>query len=126
MTSAGSVSMRVDIDHDFLSSILITAFDGNYGGSWYWATPAMDDWLKISDDGSEWLSVYITEREDSSGNQWMVTQGGILYALQYMLDNGKMDSDTLTAIREGDAGYIDADQADAIVQYCVFGELVYG
>lgn len=129
MTIDGSVVLSVDLESEFLSDILITAFDGSCGGSWYWATPAMDSWLKTDDlldsMGSRlWWSVYIAEREDSSGNQWTVTRGSVLLGIQRAIEEAYPG--VAQAVIEGDAGQVDADLADVIIQYAVFGKLVYG
>ncbi len=129
MTIDGSVILSVDLESEFLSDILITAFDKSYGGCWYWAIPAIEDWLKTDDlldsMGSRlWWSVYIAEREDSSGNQWTVTRGSVLLGIQRAIE--EVYPGVAQAVIEGDAGQFDATLADVIIQYAVFGKLVYG
>ena len=120
------IAMTKELTSDFLSDILITAFDAAYGGCWYWAVPseaAGDPW-KIED--GLWQRVYIEEREGDEEGTYCVSHLVLADGLQRMVDAGRMDSDIMTAISELDAGYIDADIADAIVQWGLFGKLVYG
>jgi hypothetical protein len=121
--------VSIDLPSEFLSDILITAFDGDYGGSWYWATPAMDNWLVTDDTLDEighrlWWSVYVAEREDSSGNQWLVTRGTVLLGIQRAIEDAYPG--VVQAVIEKDAGQFDATLADIVVQFGVFGEVVYG
>jgi hypothetical protein len=129
VTIDGSVVVSIDLPSEFLSDILITAFDGSYGGCWYWATPAMDGWLVTDDTRDElghrlWWSVYVAEREDNSGNQWLVTRGTVLLGIQRAIEDAYPG--VADAVIGKDAGDIDAELADIIVQYGVFGKLVYG
>lgn len=38
-TTEHAVDVRIGLKPDFLSDVLVTAFDGSYGACWYWARP---------------------------------------------------------------------------------------
>jgi hypothetical protein len=89
----------------------------------------MGNWLVTDDTLDElghrlWWSVYIAEREDSSGNQWLVTRGSVLLGIQRAIEEAYPG--VVQAVIEKDAGQFDATLADIIIQYAVFGKLVYG
>ena len=41
-----SIKIARDLPEEFLSDVMITAFDGGYGWSWHWFQPAAEDWLE--------------------------------------------------------------------------------
>jgi len=79
-----SISMRRELPAEFLSDILITAFDGDYGWSWNWFEPASEDWLKKSGNSEDpteglWLSCHVRLDQDSqTGNGLFDTTEGFI------------------------------------------------
>lgn len=131
------VTARVNLTPDFLSSILITAFDGMYGGCWYWAEPSAnaDDssWLtyeRLDEDNAVWNTVTIIEKDPDDKSEVMtVDHATLANGLQMVLDaamKGESHPTWVSAILAQEAGDIDSDAADVIVQYGVFGEVKYG
>lgn len=134
--------MAVNIDYqitktlsdEFLSDVLITAFDGDLGACWYWAQPAQDHWLQTvavpNTRQRLWLHVAIAERDEPNKGR-MVDENVLAQGIRLLLV-GKVGirSDLLehlkTGVWEGDAGEIDAEVADCIVQAGLFGQIVYG
>lgn len=139
------VKVKAEVPEDFLSDVLITAFDGDHGGSWFWAKPhrpAPDDFWVITDglpteSDSRWLATYIEDREEQE--EWMMTRDPddpdkpkvykVTYAvlvkgIQELIDAG--DDNIQQAVFDADAGMIDANDADSIVQQGLFGKQVYG
>lgn len=56
------INAPVQLDTEFFSDLLITAFDGAYGSSWMWFESVGKDWLVT--DGSDpvdshWMSVHV-------------------------------------------------------------------
>lgn len=124
-----TVAVNVELKPEFLSDVLITAFDGNYGGCWYWAKPADSDWLK-SDDGT-WLSCWVKEKEpdEDSDITYLVNHTSVTLGMQRLLDratSGDSHAMWVQAILAQDAGDLDADACDVIIQYAVFDEVKYG
>ena len=128
------VKVKAEVTEEFLSSIMIAAFDGTYGGSWYWASPNREvegGWLVVKEEGAlgsdqPWLAAHIFCEEDEDGDAQMheVTHAVLAKGLQGMIDAG---SDNIQqAIFDDDAGMIDANDADSIVQEGLFGRQIYG
>lgn len=138
------VKVKAEVPEEFLGDILITAFDPNYGGSWYWAdrNPAADSWLKVKEEGALgsdqlWLSASVIDKAELE--EWMatkepddphkvevfnVTHSSLVDGIQELIDAG--NEELQQAIFDADAGMIDANLADAIVQQALFGEQRYG
>lgn len=141
---AVTLDMDIDLSEEFLSDVLVTAFDGDYGGCWYWATPdyeAKGDSafiIRKSNDGDVWESITIIDvvlsehrisGEKSNGRekvvQHVVDHQVIKTGIQRMLDGNWRDS-ILKSLTPLDAGNIDSELADVIVQMGIFGEVLYG
>lgn len=130
-----TITLTVELREGFISDVLITAFDGNYGGCWYWAEPGDlydNSWLTVA--GNQWKSVAIKDiYEDGPDPQDKVVDvtvvaEGIRLALS---QTGPKVSDAIRkaiylAVVNEDAGEVDSDCADVIVQLGLFGEIVYG
>lgn len=117
-------------DEDF-EDILVTALEGGIG---YWACldntetepPEWGDWSKQPDD------------MPTSEYAWKIlSEGGTLHFLdeedesaEYYLDMASFMNGIALAIRnkdwDGDMDMLDAALADMIIQYGIFGEVVYG
>lgn len=100
---------------EFLNDIRITAFSD---GIDYWATIAGHKIMEYDDEGpiGEWIEITPALIEE-----------GIALVKE---PSFKVRNDILTAIllgdRNNDAGEIDIECADVIIQAAVFGEIVYG
>ena len=123
-----------EVTRDFLDDVLVTAFDSQYGGCWYWAKPAGRGWIQ-QDCGTEeqtWSGVEITweEREEEGMDPVVVDHALLVTGIQRILDSKDIRKQIKelmeTAVFQDDAGDVDADLADTIVQYALFGEGVYG
>lgn len=131
-----TVTLERDLPASFLSDIMITAFDGSYGGCWYWAQPAGDDWLRTNNKEDvleqQWLSAAIIDKEsaDAEDDVFIVQLSTLRDGIQTLLADEPIRSDLMqhlhTAITELDAGEIDAELADCIVQTGLWGKVVYG
>lgn len=118
------ITKEVEVTHQNIDDLMITAFEG---GISYWCSNAklvcngacQLTWLK--DNGSkrttaEMLSQgYDIELHDSeAGETYLLTIEKFITGLTRWLSEG------------GDLDNFDADDADRIVQYALFNELVYG
>lgn len=138
MTNVITVMLTKELDEEFLSDVMITAFDGQHGGCWYWAQPHNGSWLETNGDTNVltviWQRVCIKEIEPSE-----LHEGQVAYVDHAMLAQGisrllngdvKVRDDIREAIWRGvnemDGGEIDIDAADVIVQAALFNEIVYG
>lgn len=114
-------------DDEFIGDILVTAFDGAYGGCWYWAEPKGPNWLVTTNAPDVWRSCTIREKDASSGKKkWAVVDHAMVgRGLQRVLQHAGYDR-LRTAIFAKESGDIDASAADTIIQFAIFGEEVYG
>lgn len=133
------VEMELEIPASVLGDTLVTAFDGSYGGCWYWCGPGTKegDKFDIRGEGTDavWHSVDITldeENDDGVKDQhYRVDYETLKRGMQLILtDPGYAESSARAhveqAILDDDAGEIDAGLADTIVQLGLFGKEIYG
>lgn len=108
--------------------ILTTAVEGGIG-YWFQITDA-----KRTDD-LDWVEVKGHELNDDesafNGPEHTIKATQLEKAAKAIIDpdfnmNREMKDNIARMLRERDAGNIDAYEADAVVQYAVFGKLVYG
>lgn len=129
-----TVKVERTLSADFLSSVLITAFDGNYGGCWYWCSPYGDDWLKTDDD--DWTNVQIALDEETGipvvdshshfNADHLVVRNGIQMIMSGDLIDDSIKAYVVAGVLEDDAGNIDSIAADCIIQVGIFGKVVFG
>lgn len=63
-----SIAIKKDLPDEFLSNILITAFDGAYGASWNWFEGVnVGPIVKVDEERSLWLSAHVRLRRDEDG-----------------------------------------------------------
>lgn len=124
------ITVTRELTDEFVSDVLIVAFDGSLGACWYWSKPAPTQWLAVVDD--KWKQVLITEPESNEPNKVLlvdesVVQRGIQLLIEHKVGiNNDLFVHLMTAVLEGDAGEVDADVADCIIQAGLFGQIVYG
>jgi len=128
------IQVTVELDDEFFEDLICTIFEG---GSNYW----IDNFLTSHPDGnrpketpkSTWVasalnkggSVAIYPSEDE--NKFVLTKEKLIAGIKaWMITSG---SALIIPTRTGhtiDNGNIDAIEADNIMQYALFGKLVYG
>ena len=132
VTVVGNVNITIDITERMVSDILISALDNPYGGSRYWVQNVRIKGNDAEDILDEiWYSATFEDSYGDHNPKYFVNAEKVVAAIQNILSNNITVSpvicDTLSkAIRENDAGYVDADVADVILQVAVLGEIVYG
>lgn len=121
---------------EFLADIITTAIEGGIG---YWSQCSQYQW--VDDDGR--IRVVVGERRPNEGaratiedieddqREYHVTPSVIQNGLRAIVDGKVQVNDRIRqSIAEGDAesdaGQMDADDADVIVQAGLFGEVRYG
>lgn len=144
----GDLTLRVEVtpEKQFWSDLMVTAFDGQYGGCWYWATPANDNWLHTEamvaghDVENLWTATDIKLKEplgdplmdqmfnDGYRVTWHTLCWGFKYALRGTDAYGQPAgySDLQKAMLQQDPGEVDADAIDVLVQMGVFGQVIFG
>lgn len=128
------LKLAVDVPENVLSDLMITAFDGDYGGCWHWSEPYGDDWLVTKPTGinSDWVQATVLdnndEDEDISSRVYKVDWSILVLGMQRIIDEDKkhpLIEAIAEAIFNDNAGGIDSGQVDTIVQYGLFMEEVY-
>lgn len=116
-----NVNLNLEVDQEYIDDVLCAAFEG---GISYWAVSAspVDGDFKGGEFASEVISrggiVMITEDEEGDGAVHLLTLDKTLKGIASLIS--KFGTAYL------DAGYVDADKADYIVQMALFDEIVYG
>ena len=130
-------TMAVVLSAEDIENILVTAFDGAYGGANYWVDNLDDngtsfDVRVIKDGEDRWTCVdLIPVGTDAAEYDVKFVSGLAVNSAFNAILNGTfpirsdLREQCVRSASEGDLD-IDADVADCIAQFCVFGELVYG
>lgn len=130
-----TVMTRLEIPEELLEGIMVTAFDGDYGGCWYWAQPASvpGGWLevrhRVSDydphaEHNDWISVKIVEGSEAElhneaaehnpsftpePNVLHVTYATLMLGMQRMLDENLAQGHWATKAPMIQQAILDAD-----------------
>jgi hypothetical protein len=146
MTTQHTIKIEQTLSCQFLSDVLICAFDGSHGGSWHWAAGVNNEsrqlvspHFAINKETEQWMAVIIYPDEtgnkvwDAAGqNGAKIDHAVLVTGIQRILDGDvQYSSDTVRddvarAVLEGDPCDIDAIAADQIVQAGWFGQVVFG
>lgn len=110
-----------------LADIIIGAVEGGTG---YWASVSGYKWSD-EEPATTRATLHVLDPDDDDDGPHAVTIETVATGLARILApgfgiNARLRETIAQADRENDAGYIDADGADAIVQAGIFGEVVYG
>jgi hypothetical protein len=126
-TIVGSVNIQKDLTEGDIETIIVNGFEG---GIHYWA--GVDNtgelWDNKPDDValSQWATKLVLEghgvklydvEEEEDDDNWVLTLDNILEGYRLNFQKRKFDND----IENGDA-----TTYDCIIQYALFGELVFG
>lgn len=131
-----TLKMEVEIPEKLLGDLLVTAFDGAHGGCWFWCHSDGDYQINerfVMDDPENVLSIWrkvqiVTDEEDDA---YAVDHSNLASGMQLIMNQPKGKYNKLKAligeaVMNDDAGVLDANDADTIVQFALFGEEVYG
>ena len=131
MSANVKVTVVLHFTDEYLGNILVTAFDGQYGGCWFWAEPKGPNWLVTAPDSDDcpfhWKSCTVREKEASNGTKrkWAVVDHEMVArGIQRVLES-KGREHLKQRLLSGDDD-IDSYGADTIIQFAIFGEEVYG
>lgn len=123
-----NVSIQRQLSEEFMSDVLTTAIEG---GSNYWLKePEAVQKALVKRQRSGPVSISFTWMDAEEPQEKTVDLAALAGAVQRVVSEGLMRDDlrdsVLHAVASGDAGSIDADGADALLQIAAFGEIVYG
>ena len=120
------VQIHVHVTGQDIDDIMSSALDS---GITYWCREA-------EVVGGEYLGEYASEQisrggslmlyDAESSDKWELTREKFLNGVKLWIQNGDDQYNALQQDGTLDTGEIDADMADLIVQYALFGKLVFG
>lgn len=133
-----TITVKHEVSDQFLADVLTTAVESGGHAFWYWEGFSMLDISRAVEgppDGAlDNLSVYRVKfvvDHPQEQDEYIIDLEDVAKGIQWILDGtvpvAKRLVDYITsAISDEDAGDIDAEAADVIVQACAFKELVFG
>lgn len=116
------IEMDVDLTPKDIDDIMVTALEG---GITYWCGRAEVVGEMLGDYASEQISRggSLILHDAESSDKWELTRDKFLKGVEQLFkESNLVTAEDLTA----DLGCLDADCADCIVQYALFGKLVFG
>lgn len=133
LNHALNISFRVIVTPEDIDDIMVSALEGSMS---YWANLTnVPKEKRVAEWGYEQIArggelhIHVVEPFDQNGTEWYVlTKEKFLKGLEKYLKEPKY-SDCLEFVNHElriDTCYVDADAADTIIQYALFGEIVYG
>lgn len=147
-------ALTLNLDADWVDQILVTAFDGLYGGSWYWVNECDDVTtasvhehgeqpdllaearLTLTADSAAWEAPWRDDTLDAGridGHPVARLRGVHLsWACSLILsdphlartETGRQLGEAIAALDE--TPDLDAEACDVIVQVALFGQIIYG
>lgn len=115
----------------FLSDVIVTAIEGGIG---YWAVCLQYQWegnVVVTDHRQHGGGTLAIISPTDTGSIYTITPNTIAHGIAVLQADStvcaaSLRDKILAASRENDAGEIDSEAADVIVQAGLFGEVVYG
>lgn len=124
-----TVTKNVNINQEDIDEIMCTALE--WGGITYWCYGAQsimpDEWMKennityLSDVTGRGGDIVLTTED----GDYVLTLNAFLTGVQMAIDDNTVAIETINNEYRIDTCMIDADIADIIIQYALFGKLVY-
>lgn len=118
-----SISLDVDLSQQDIDDIMVAALEGGIN---YWCREAEVVGEMLGDYAHEQISRggTLILHDAESSDKWDLTLEKFLRGVELYIKNG--DRVTVEDFKLVDYGELDAEDADCIVQYALFGKLVFG
>ncbi len=134
--------VKVDLSEQFVSDVLIMAFDEHHGGCWHWATAGNPQWICKSDTPSRYnSSVYLwshcwislADSKSDPAHEYRIDSGTVAAGIQWILNPANTSEcdgirdDVIRAVFDpgGSTAALDTEVCDRIVQAGLFGRIKY-
>ena len=122
-----TLKLEIEVEDQFLDDILINSIECGYSGYWAGFTEYKSEVpsFKIREEDEDWI-------EGDPVEPWiLVDRAFILKGIATVLKTDfsvctRIRNYILTGAKENDAGNIDAECTDVILQAALLGELTYG
>lgn len=121
----GKITVTEDIPREIVDDLLTTALDGGYGGSWYWIQGFRAHWRGDPEDRPTYFHDYITRGStfsiipEEDGTEYFLDLPKYLHGLEQACKKLGLTAQALYDDH-------DAITADIVLQYALFGDIVYG
>jgi adenosylcobinamide amidohydrolase len=136
------VKLDIELSDQFLGDVLTTAVESGGHAMWYWEGFSMKDCMRyhadrpnsaggtVLDDLTVTTVKFLVDHPQES-DEYIVDFLDLATGIQWLLDgtvpvNDYIKGMVYRAVAQADAGEIDADAADCIVQATAFKEVVFG
>lgn len=119
-----SVQISFQLTEEMVDQILVTAFDGNYGGSLYWAEVKELKHFPFTDGEQRWKQILLQDKED--GHLHYVDGERLAPAIKKYIEDDCIRDSCLAETINSEATDFDAGEADHIIQLAIFEEVRYG
>lgn len=136
--SGPTTRTRVDLSPDWIDDLITTAFDRDYGGSWYWIYDTTE--ISYTDITDQAATLHLETRDDlpwrteilhtQGHGRWTATldKDALDYAWARIVNQSLLRDDLtgqfLASMASGDLD-IDAHAADCLVQIALFDQVVF-
>jgi len=126
---------RSTIRKTFLFDVFVCALEGGIGywgraSVYRWAKSGVDTRIASVEEAQDLDGFHAVVREDSEDEDLRIDIDVIATGVNAIIKGEHVRDDIKTYVKEGsrdnDAGMIDSDAADCIVQLGLFGKVVYG
>lgn len=132
-----TIYINVELDDQFVMDVLTTALESGWASIGYWAIASEVKRTKELDVTSFRIGLREAVGDETlddrmyGGKTEEVGTEQIKIGMQKLIDGtvplgARVRGYIVNAVLEGDAGHIDADAADAIVQAGLLGEIIFG
>ena len=121
MSESITIQLGFELTNDMIDAVMTTALEGGIN---YWcrsATPQKEKWFEEVEYASEALSkgidIMLVDSDDPN-ETYILTKEKFGQGVQKYFENNPTS--------DRDLEYFDAEQADQVVQYALFGKIVFG
>ena len=121
--SCTTVTTTLHLTDEFLRDVLTTAIEG---GVTYWSRVTEYQWDNPNPNQVYAVLVDIAEYNDHEPEEHRITLATVVTGIERILARPQLRQGLAAHIFALDAGEIDADDADVIVQMGLFNEVTYG
>lgn len=121
-----SVKLVVKLTEDDVDSIMVSALEGGIN---YWCSEAeVVEERRCADWGHEQIARggALILHDAESDDKWELSIGNFTKGFRLWLENGDDRYGAVSGDGTVDTGEIDGEMADLIIQYALFGEVVFG
>lgn len=130
------INLKIELEDEFLSDTMTTMVESGGDALWYWADGDPEYFKDVKVERDDDLSVMcitfgiVTQYPGgTTTDRYVINHESVAKAIQSLLSHRPLNDHLMgyleQAVRDSDAGDVDATLADCIAQQICFGEQVY-